>query len=144
MKRIITLPAVLLLGLGVGGGSAYATARLLGGPEIEARAEAADSAFVPTGPVLAPLVLADGRLSGYVTFEVQLEVPPDQVEFVTARMPLLLHAINIRTFRSPLASGPDGMLPDVEQFRKVVMTASPEAFGAGVVRQAAITHATPT
>jgi hypothetical protein len=140
MKRFINILAVMLLGLAVGGGSAYAATKLLDAPEREAT----ESAFVPTGPVLAPLVLSDGRLSGYVTFEIQLEVPPDQVDFVTARMPLLLHAINIRTFRSPLASGPDGMLPNVEQFRKVVMTATPEAFGEGVVRQAAITHATPT
>lgn len=140
MKRIIQIVTLVLLGLAVGGGSAYATAGLLGGPEPTQ----ADSAFVPTGPVLAPLVLADGRLAGYVTFEIQLEVPSDQIDFVTARMPMLLHAINIRTFRSPLASGPDGMLPDVEQFRKVVMTATPEAFGKGVVRHAAITHANPT
>lgn len=140
MKRLIQILTLVFLGLGVGGGAAYATAGLLGAPEPKV----ADSAFVPTGPVLAPLVLADGRLSGYVTFEIQLEVASDQVDFVTARMPLLLHAINIRTFRSPLASGPDGMLPNVEQFRKVVMTATPEAFGEGVVRHAAITHATPT
>lgn len=140
MKRIVQILTLLLLGLAVGGGSAYATAGMLGTPEPTL----ADSAFVPTGPVLAPLVLADGRLSGYVTFEIQLEVPADQVDFVTARMPMLLHEINIRTFRSPLASGPDGMLPNVEQFRKVVMTATPEAFGKGVVRHAAITHATPT
>ena len=58
-------------------------------------------------------------------------------------MPLLLHAINLRTFRSPLASGPDGMLPDIEQFRAVVMTAAPEAFGEGMVRHVAITQANP-
>ncbi|MET1754349.1 hypothetical protein ABVV53_02555 [Novosphingobium sp. RD2P27] len=140
MKRIFRLLALLTLGLAVGGGAAYATSRLLGPPPAH---EPADSAFVPTGPLLAPLVFEDGRLSGYVTFEIQLEVPSDQVEFVTARMPLLLHAVNLRTFRSPLASGPDGMLPNLEQFRKIVMEAAPEAFGEDVVRHAAITQANP-
>ena len=140
MKRILLMPALLALGVAVGGGSAYGVA-MLRGPQSEE--PDTDSAFVPTGPVLAPLVLEDGRLAGYTSFEVELQVPADKAEFVTARMPLLLHAINLRTFRSPLASGPDGMLPNVEQFRAVVMNAAPEAFGKGLVRQAAITQANP-
>lgn len=139
MKRFLSILTLLILGLAVGGGAAFATAQLLG-PRAQGTAE---GAFVPTGPVLAPLVLEDGRLSGYVSFEVQLEVPSDKVEFVTARMPWLLHAINLRAFRSPLASGRDGMLPNVEEFRKLVMTAAPEAFGKDVVRRAAITQANP-
>jgi hypothetical protein len=129
-----------VLGLCTGGATAYVTGTLLG-PQSE---KSEKTAFVPTGPVLAPLVLDDGRLAGYTTFEVQLEVPAGKSDFVAARMPLLLHAINLRTFRSPLASGPDGMLPDVEQFRAIIMTAAPEAFGEGMVRHAAITHATPS
>lgn len=139
MARVFQILILLALGCAVGGGSAYATGLFLGPVERQE----ADSAFVPTGPLLAPLVLDDGRLTGYVSFEMQLEVPADQVDFVTARMPLLLHAINLRTFRSPLASGPDGMLPDVAQFREVVMAAAEEAFGSAVVRHAAITQATP-
>jgi hypothetical protein len=140
MKKVLSIIAVVILGLAAGGGAAYATAALLGKPHPR---EATENAFVPTGAVLAPLVLPDGRLSGYVSFQIQLEVPADEVEFVTARMPLLLHAINLRTYRSPLASGRDGMLPDVEQFRKVVMAAAPEAFGENIVRHAAITQADP-
>lgn len=140
MKRIFGIIALVVLGVAVGGGAAYGTAALLG-PQRER--EAAGSAFVPTGPVLVPLVLQDGRLSGYVSFEIQLEVPSNKAAFVTARMPMLLHAINLRAFRSPLASGRDGMLPNVEQFRQVVMAAALEAFGSAVVRRAAITQANP-
>lgn len=140
MKRIFRIVLLLVLGLAVGGGAAFGVRMIMGPPQTH---ETAERAFVPTGPVLAPLVLEDGQLSGYVSFEIQLEVPADEAEFVAARMPMLLHAINVRTFRSPLASGPDGMLPDLEQFRKVVMAAAPEAFGKGVVRQAAITQANP-
>jgi hypothetical protein len=145
MKKILFLLVVLLAGLGLGGGAAYATVMLLGpgAPAAAAAHDEAEPSFVDAGKILAPLVFADGRLSGYVQFQVQLEVPADKAEFVTARMPLLLHAINMRTYRTPMAAGPDGLIPDLETFRKVVMAAAPEAFGAGVLRKVAVTQANP-
>lgn len=144
MKKILLPLAVLIAGTGVGGGAAYGTSMLLG-PPTPATDEPtpADTAFVPTTKILAPLVMSDGRLSGYVAFEVQLEVAADEAEVVAARMPLLLHAINMRTYRTPMAAGPDGMLPDLGMFRQLVMDAAPEAFGKGVVKRAAITGAVP-
>lgn len=144
MKKILLPLAVLIAGTAVGGGAAYGTGLLVGPAEpASAKAAPADSSFVPTAKILAPLVMPDGRLSGYVAFEVQLEVAADDAEFVTVRLPMLLHAINMRTYRTPMAAGPDGMLPNLAVFRKVVMESSKEAFGAGVVRVAAITQATP-
>jgi hypothetical protein len=103
-----------------------------------------ETVFVPVDKLLAPLVSAeDGRLTGYVQFQFNLEVPRDKSSDVTKRLPLLLHAINMRTFKTPMAAGKDGLLPSLDQFRKVVETAAPEAFGAGVVRKVAITQATP-
>ncbi|MDP5281207.1 hypothetical protein Q9Q95_19940 [Sphingomonas sp. DG1-23] len=146
MKKILFLLVTLLAGLGLGGGAAYATVMLLGPKPAGAAAAShteVEPSFVDAGKILAPLVFADGRLSGYVQFQVQLEVPADKAEFVAARMPLLLHAINMRTYRTPMAAGPDGLIPDLETFRKVVMTAAPEAFGAGVLRKVAVTQANP-
>lgn len=145
MKKILFLLVILLTGLGLGGGAAYATVLLLGPRASVAGAAHSDiePSFVDAGKILAPLVFADGRLSGYVQFQVQLEVPADKAEFVAARMPLLLHAINMRTYRTPMAAGPDGLIPDLETFRKVVMAAAPEAFGAGVLRKVAVTQANP-
>ncbi|MBC9032540.1 hypothetical protein IAG41_09065 [Sphingomonas sp. JC676] len=146
MKKILFLLIVLLAGLGLGGGAALATMLALGPRhETEAR-EAADDvkvSFVPTGKVLAPLVFADGRLAGYVQFDVELEVAQDKSAFVTERLPLLLHAINMRTYRTPMAAAPDGMLPDIEVFRKVVLQAAQEAFGAPIIRKVAVTAASP-
>ena len=122
---------------------------MLLGPQAPAPAAAAqvedevEPSFVDAGKILAPLVFADGRLSGYVQFQVQLEVPADKAEFVSARLPLLLHAVNMRTYRTPMAAGPDGLIPDLETFRKVVMAAAPEAFGPGVLRKVAVTQANP-
>src|SRR4051812_33338911 len=116
----ILLPAAALLGgLAAGGGTAYATAQFLGLHRQKA-VETADTVFIPTGPIMAPLVFADGRLSGYVSFQVQLEVDSDRSEELKTRMPLLLDAINMRTYKTPMASGPDGMLPSLETFRTVV------------------------
>jgi hypothetical protein len=148
MKKILFLLTILLAGLGLGGGAAYATVLLLGAraPAAAAAARVEDKvepSFVDAGKILAPLVFADGRLAGYVQFQVQLEVPADKTEFVAARLPLLLHAINMRTYRTPMAAGPDGLIPDLETFRKVVMTAAPEAFGPGVLRKVAVTQANP-
>lgn len=143
MKKMLFLIAVLLAGLGLGGGAAMATAMLLGPKGAAAAHAEAAPTFVDGGKVLAPLVYADGRLSGYVQFQIQLQVPEDKAEFVNARLPLLMHAINMRTFRTPMAAGPDGLLPNIDMFRKVVLDSAPEAFGRGVVRKVAVTQATP-
>jgi len=144
LKPALLIPLLFIAGLGVGGGAAFGVHQMLPAPVAQpaARPKLA-TAFVPTGKILAPLVSSDGRLSGYVSFEVQLETKDSDSEFVTARLPLLLDAINMRTFRAPMASGPDGMLPELALFRKVVMASANEAFGAKVVRRVVIMQATP-
>jgi hypothetical protein len=141
VRKLLLLLLIGAAGLGVGGGAAYGTSRLLG--PAAPRDTHGPSAFVPAGKVLAPLVFKDGRLSGYVSFDLQLEVDGAAAEDVQERLPLLLNAINMRTYKTPMAAGPDGMLPNIGVFRKVVMDASVEAFGKGVVRRAAVTQATP-
>lgn len=150
MNKILFLVALPIAGLGVGAGAAFATSLLLAPAATPAPAESDAEApvpdkpsFVSTGKILAPLVGADGRLSGYEAFEVELKVAGDQVTSVKAKLPLLLHAINMRTYRTPMASGPDGLLPNIETFRVVVEQSAAEAFGKDVVKRAAITSATP-
>jgi hypothetical protein len=142
MKKIIKLVVMLILGLGLGGGAAYATLRVLG-PPAPAKPVEPTLAFVKAEKLNAPLVLNDGRLAGYVSFDFDVQVPEEEVAVVTAKLPLLLHAINMRTYRTPLATGPDGMLPDIEGLRRVVLAAAPEALGKNVVRKVAITRAEP-
>lgn len=139
------LPALIAIGgLAIGGGAGAAVMFVGGQQSVQAEKNPdAATTFVPTGKILAPLVSAEGHLTGYVRADVQISVDHDRAEWVQARMPLLLHAINMRTFRTPLASGPDGLLPNVDGLRKVVVDAAGEAFGAGVVKQVAITQASP-
>lgn len=143
MKKILLPLLVLVAGAGVGGAAAYATSSVLHPAPSSAELAEEDLQFLPADKMVAPLVMPDGRLAGYVTFEVQLQVAGDQAESVTARLPLLLHAVNLRTYRTPLAAGPDGLLPDIEAVRRVVMAAATEAFGPHVVRRAAVTQAMP-
>lgn len=146
MKTALLLPILLVAGVGVGGGAAFGLRQLLPAPaaaQQKAARPKIETAFVPTGKILAPLVSSDGRLAGYVSFEVQLETEESDVEFVTARLPLLMDAINMRTFRTPMTSGPGGMLPDLAVFRKLVMASAAEAFGGKIVKRAVIMQATP-
>lgn len=140
MKKILVSALVLALGAGVGGGAAYGTRLALGD---RAGASRQESEFVPTGTILAPLVSADGRLAGYVSFEVQLEVLADQSEQVRKRLPILLNAVNMRTYRTPMASGPDGLIPSLGAFRRLVLEAANETYGKAVVRRAVVTQAVP-
>ena len=144
IARILMPAAALVAGLAAGGGTAYATAQYLGlhGGK-KAAPEAVDTVFVPTGPIMAPLVFPDGRLAGYVSFQVQLEVETGRGEEISERIPLLLDAVNMRTYRTPMASGPDGMLPNLATFHKVLDQAAREAFGPDVVKRSVITQAAP-
>lgn len=149
MPRIkkILMPIVLLVaGVGVGSGCAFATARFLGPTENTATATptAEPATFVEVDDVVAPLVLPDGeRLAGYVSFGLALQVAEDRAEAVTSRIPLLRHEINMRTYRTPMASGPDGTLPTLEVFRRIVRESADLAFGKGTVTAVAISRATP-
>lgn len=143
MKTVPLAILVVVAGLIAGGGAAFATGLIVKTPAKTVAAVPESPTFVATGKILAPLVFSNGRLAGYVSLEAQLETAPDQAEFVRERLPLLLHAVNMRTYRTPMASGPDGMLPDLTAFRALLMTSSAEAFGADVVKRAAITQAAP-
>jgi hypothetical protein len=131
---------IVLLGAGTGAASAVATSLAM-----DARQKQVEEAtiFVPTGTIQAPLVFADGRLAGYVAFEAQLEVQSDQDDAVKKRLPLLLDAVNMRTYRTPMASGPDGLVPGVDTFRRVLFDAAIQTFGRGTIRRVVVTQATP-
>lgn len=144
MKKILLPLAVLIAGVGVGGGAAFGTG-LLVGPRAPASAAAKEgpTGFVPATKITVPLVTADGRLSGYNSFDVALQVPLNETDTVGQRLPLFLHAVNMRTYRTPMAAGPDGLLPDLGTFRALCMDAAREAFGPHVVRLVAVTRAVP-
>lgn len=140
MKKILLSALALSMGLGVGGASAYGISLYndgggsLLGPSLT---------FVPAGNMTAPLIFPDGRLSAYISFEVQLEVGSGQVDEVNKSLPLLMHAVNMRTYRHPLASGPDGLIPELQGLRNIVMAAAKETYGADVVQRVVVTHANP-
>lgn len=141
MKKLLGSALALTLGLGVGGGSAYAVGYIWSNHEQWAEPSLE---FVAAGPILAPLVFADGRLSSYASFDVELEVPSEETERVKTMLPVLLNAVNLRTYRAPMASGPDGLVPNLEAFRAVVAEAAAETYGAELVRRVAVTQAKPS
>jgi len=145
MGKILFPLIILLLGAGVGAASGFGVRYAFGPPAAPAKAVPAkvETTLVPLPRMTAPLVLPDGRLSGYATFEEQLEVATEDAVRVTAELPYLQHAINMRTYRIPLAAGRDGALPNIDVFRRVTLDAATETFGRGVVRRVAVTQAVP-
>lgn len=131
---ITFMPGLLPAGASTDGAQAHAGA----GADDEA-----PTAIVPAGRVLAPLVYQDGTLAGYGGFQIQIEVPEAKAADITARLPILLHAINMRTFKAPLAAGPDGMIPDLDVFRLTVQQAADDSFGKGTVKRVLVTEAAP-
>lgn len=146
MKKLLTLLMVLLLGLGVGGGAAYGLALVLGpppAPDAHIEHKKVETAFVPTGALVAPIVTGDGNLSGYASFEMQLEVAEADEAEVTAQIPLLLHAINMRTYRTPMAAGKQKILPDLDVLSRIAMEAATSSLGKGKVVRVVVMSARP-
>lgn len=144
MKKVATPLLMLLLGLaaGAGGGSAVALLLPPAAPS-HAPVQAGDSRFVTLGALLVPVLVADRQLTAYASVEAQLEVGADDEEGVTARIPLVIHAVNVRLYRTALGSGPDGRLPDASAIRTAVAEEAQKVLGPGVVRSVALTRLAP-
>jgi len=143
VKKALGIPLLAITGVALGGGTAFGVQQLVPAPPKTAARPKIVTAFVPTGKLLAPLVSADGRLAGYVSFELQLETEESDVDYVTKRLPLLLDAVNMRTFRTPMATGPDEVLPDLAVLRKVVSESADSAYGPKVVHRVVVMQAAP-
>lgn len=140
VKTFLSGVLALVLGMGVGGVSAVGVNMM---DVDETSLLMAKKSFVPAIRMTAPLVFEDGRLASYITFDVQLEVASNKAESVKDRLPLLMHAVNLRTYRNPLASGPDGMIPDIGKLRQVINEAATETYGKDMVHRVVVTQATP-
>lgn len=141
MKKALNALLAIAAGVGVGGGSAYAVTTY--GSDLSAL-RGPTHVFSPAGTMVAPLVFPDGRLAAYISFEAEFEIDSAQKELVDARLPVLMHAVNLRTYRTPLAAGIDGLIPELEGLRKLVAEAADETYGKGVVRRVVVTQAMPT
>ena len=146
MKPAILLLVMVLGGSTVGGASALTITLLRpqAEPESAQKHVAAEDGeppeFVPA-EVLVPLVFSDGQLAGYASVKLELRVATGGAEEVKTRLPLLLNAINLQTYRTPLASGSDGRMPDLAGFRKLVQRSADQSLGKGTILQVAITEA---
>ncbi|WP_242148641.1 hypothetical protein [Sphingomonas sp. BAUL-RG-20F-R05-02] len=144
MKKILIPLLMVIGGIVFGAGGGYAAMLFLKPQAAHAKGAApVATVFVPAGKILAPIVASDGKLSGYANFDVSLEVLQDKSAEVTEKLPLFLNAVNMRTYRSPMASGPQGVLPDLKVFETVLMAAAGEALAKDGVKRAIVTAAAP-
>jgi hypothetical protein len=143
MKTVYIATLVVIAGLFIGSGAGYATSIVMRGQQSAKREASTAITFVPTGKIIAPMIFPDGRLAGYVAFLVQLETRSSDAAFVTERLPLLMHGINMRTYRTPLTGDAFGSLPSIDAFRKLVLETCVEAFGRDRVQRVAVVQAMP-
>ena len=142
-NKILTGLVMLVSGTAIGGATAYGLINFM--PQVlpAFEAPAAASEFMEMPPVMAPLVDKTGKLVGYGAFEIQYEVPKGEAEEMAASIPVLLDAINMRTYRAPLAGGTDSVIPSLGALRKVLLEAGAEVYGKERIRSVAITRASP-
>jgi hypothetical protein len=148
MKKILTLIILLVLGIGIGGGASYGVGMYLGPPPAKdahaaPKKEHIETAFIPTGPLTLPVVTNEGDLTGYGIFEMQLEVAEESEAEIAGQMPLILNAINLRTYRTPMTAGKQKVLPDLDVLSRIAMDASAQALGKDKVLRAVVTSAKP-
>jgi hypothetical protein len=146
MKQILIAILCLLAGLGIGGGGTYAYAinvGLGGKPATERPDPAGENKMLAPFKIRAPITYEDGTLATYAVFKVQLVVKAESAEKAETDEALVINAINMRTFKTPLVKTEDGQIPDVEAFRKVIADAGTEALGKGVVANILITDIQP-
>lgn len=144
MKRPLLLVLMITGGIVLGGGAGWAASQFLD-PGLITKAEPVKevTAFVEVPRMLAPLVDSEGRLLGYNRFVVQVEVPASEADALRQKVPLLQDAINMRTFRTPMAAGPDGLRPNLDVLRSTARAAAEQVYGKAVVRRVLITEAQP-
>lgn len=149
MKPVLLYATVALVSVLAGAAGAFGTITFLKPPEDVAEPAKEETVaglplvILPEIKVQAPLVFPNGRLAGYASFTFQLEVAEKDAARVTEELPVLLNAINVRSFRAPMARDPDGQIPDLGVFRDIVSQAHTEAFGKGVVQRVLIIEALP-
>ena len=144
IKRIGIMAGLLVLGVLVGAGSAFAVVRLFPEQFKIGSARHGPTEFVTVDPLLVPLVFRDGKLAGYITIQCDLEVAKGKGEEAKSRMVLFMNADDMRTFAKPLAAGPDGQLPDLKSLQKLLQEAADVAYGKGYVRRAMVSRANPS
>ncbi len=127
MKKLLSLLLLIAAGLGLGGAGAWGVLRFM--PKPPATAAIPPVRYV-TAPVLAiPVVAKDGRLSGYVQITFQIETDEAHEAVVAADMPRFLDAVNRAAWATPIASGPDGLLPDPRRAGALGLVAAKKAHG---------------
>lgn len=85
--------------------------------------------YVALGKVTLPVVDKDGDLVRYVAIDASLEVPQGDGDEAKTKLPVVLHQINMVTWKSALSSGPDGELVDTNAVEKIFETAAKQVYG---------------
>jgi hypothetical protein len=144
MNRSLFLVATVVVGIVLGGATGWAASQFLV-PMLKPVSKPAQepTAFLEMPRMLGPIVDQEGRLMGYNQFIVHVEIQTKSDEDLKQWVPLLQDAINMRTFRTPMAVGTDGQRPNLDMLRQMVRAAAEEVLGKKEVRRILITESQP-
>ena len=100
--------------------------------------------YVAVGKLTVPVVDREGELVRYVAIEASLEVPRGMGDEAKAKLPVVLHQINMVTWKSALSTGADGELVDTNSVEKIFETAAKQVYGKDVtVNRVLLTSTVP-
>lgn len=139
-RRLLLILAGLLAG---SGGAAGAYAAMGARVEVVTPPKPAEIMYVDVGRMMVPLVDPNGDLVGYVAIEARMELLAENQAEVRDRLPVLQHEINMRSWKTGLAAGPDHMLLGTDNAMRLYKEAAAKAFGKHVVRRILLTSVTP-
>ena len=143
MKPFVIPAICLIVGLAVGAGGMFIYNGQFGGASEPAPTAPStlpdESTVLPPFKVRAPIVTSDGTLATYAVFTVQLAVAKDAAESAPEQVPMILNAINMRTYETPLAKGVDGKMPSLRHFHDLVSAAAKPILGQSVLAKVMVT-----
>jgi hypothetical protein len=145
-KKAAKLFAGLLVGCSGAVGVQYVVGAMVPAKLAEERAKApVPMEYVEVGKVTLPLVDEQGDLVSYVKVEASLEVPEGEGEAAKLKLPVVLHEINMVTWRSALSKGSDGRLVDTKAVEKIFVGAAKQVYGKDLdVKRVLVTSAIPS
>ena len=145
MKRAGVVIAGLFVGSVAAAGVQYSVGATVPAALAKERADRPQAMeYVDLGKVTVPVVDSDGDLVRYVTINASLEVPKGAGDATKSKLPVVLHEINMATWKSALSSGPDGELVDTNAVERIFESAAKQVYGKDVpVNRVLLTSTVP-
>lgn len=144
-RKLGVVFAGLFVGCGGAVGIQYAVGAMVPAALAAEQAAAPKAVeYVEVGKLMVPVVDHEGDLVSYLRVEATLEVPEGSGEDVRSKLPIVMHEVNMRTWKTALSQGADGRLVDTNGLEKIFSAAAREVYGKEIgVKRVLLTSTIP-